>query len=353
MTGTLLVTGGGGFVGSAAARHFASQGWDVLAFDNLSRETLLGRREGPIPKGYNWQQLGGLDHVTRVKGDVRHWEEVREAAKGVDAVLHAAAQVAVTASLEDPRTDFEVNLLGTLNVLEAARRSPEDVAVLFCSTNKVYGDNVNRIPVREEATRYVYDDPAFEAGIPEAYAIDRCEHTPYGASKLGADLYVQDYARTYGMRTAAFRMSCIYGEGQSGNEDQGWVAHFALSILRGQPLTIYGDGKQVRDVLHVADLVRAYEAALGSENALRGEVFNLGGGVGNTLSLRELVSMMEELTEKEASLTYADWRPGDQKVYISDLSKAEAVLGWRPAIAPKEGMERLLDWYRARFSPGA
>lgn len=349
MTGTLLVTGGGGFVGSTAVRHFASRGWDVLAFDNLSREQLLGRAEGPIPKGYHWERLGKVDNVTRVKGDVRNLEEVRDAAKEADAILHAAAQVAITASLEDPRTDFEVNLLGTLNVLEAARGSPKDVAVLFCSTNKVYGDNVNRIPVLEEATRYVYGDPAYQAGIPETYPIDRCEHTPYGASKLGADLYVQDYARTYGMRTAAFRMSCIYGEGQSGNEDQGWVAHFALSILRGKPLTVYGDGKQVRDVLHVADLIRAYEAALESPKALQGEVFNLGGGVKNTLSLRELVDLVEDLTGEKSSLTYADWRPGDQKVYISDISKVDAVTGWRPKIGPKEGVHRLLDWYRAEF----
>ncbi len=350
MTGTLLVTGGGGFIGSHTVRLFASQGWQVTALDNLSREELLGVESGPIPKAYNWERLRKENGVTLVKGDVRHLEGLRSLTKEADAIVHAAAQVAVTTSIEDPRTDFDVNLLGTLNVLEAARLSRAEPRLLFTSTNKVYGGNVNRIPVKERGSRYGYADPRYATGIPTDFPIDSCEHTPYGVSKLAADLYVQDYAHTYGLKTVTFRMSCIYGEGQSGNEDQGWVAHFVLSILRGLPLTIYGDGKQVRDVLHVEDLVRAFQGALESDEALRGGVFNIGGGPENTLSLLELVDLVEGLTEKKASVSFSDWRSGDQKVYISDISAVEGSLGWRPEVSPQEGVSRLIDWYTSEFA---
>ena len=349
MTGTLVVTGGGGFVGSYTARHFAKDGWKVLAFDNLSRTQLLGGKPGPIPQTYNWERLGRLEGIRRVQGDVRRPEDLRPVVEGADAIVHTAAQVAVTSSLADPRTDLEVNLLGTFNVLEAARRSRSEPRLIFCSTNKVYGDNVNRIPVREEGSRYVYDDPGYGNGIPTTYSIDACEHTPYGVSKLAADLYVQDYARTYGLKTAVFRMSCIYGEGQSGNEDQGWVAHFVISILKGRPLTIYGDGKQVRDVLHVQDLARAFEAALRSESAMKGGLFNIGGGARNTTSLLELVHLMKRLTSKETALDFAEWRPGDQKVYISDILQAKETFGWEPEISPEEGVRRLVQWYANEF----
>jgi len=349
MTGTLVVTGGGGFVGSYTAQHFAKDGWKVLAFDNLSRTELLGGKPGPIPPTYNWERLGRLEGVRRVQGDVRRPEDLKPVVEGADAIVHTAAQVAVTSSLADPRTDLEVNLLGTFNVLEAARRSRSEPRLIFCSTNKVYGDNVNRIPVREGDSRYVYDDPTYRNGIPTDFSIDACEHTPYGVSKLAADLYVQDFARTYGLKTAVFRMSCIYGEGQSGNEDQGWVAHFVISILKGRPLTIYGDGKQVRDVLHVRDLVRAFHAALQTDRAMRGGVFNIGGGPDNTASLLEIVHLMKRLTGKEAPLAFAEWRPGDQKVYISDITQAKDTFGWRPEIPPEDGVARLADWYRTEF----
>lgn len=336
-------------MGSHAARYFSSRGWEAVAFDNLSRTTLLRGREGPIPSNYNWDRLQGVTGVTRVRGDVRRLGEIEGVAADADAVLHTAAQVAVTTSLEDPATDFDVNLRGTFNVLEAARRSSGNPAILFCSTNKVYGSNVNKIPVREDGSRYAYDDPAFKRGIPPDFPIDDCEHTPYGVSKLGADLYVQDYAHTYGLRTVVFRMSCIYGEGQSGNEDQGWVAHFIISILRRTPLTVYGDGKQVRDVLHVEDLVRAFYAALDSGPAIKGRVFNVGGGPENTLSLLELVDLVKTLTGKETSLQFSEWRPGDQKVYVSDVTRAIDALGWRPRISPREGVARLANWYSSEF----
>ena len=348
MRGNLLVTGGGGFIGSHAASHFASQGWRVTAFDNLSREALLGR-SGGIPAGYRWGLLHKTDGVTPVEGDIRRPEDLEAPVAEADAILHTAAQVAVTASLEDPRTDFDVNLQGTFNVLEAARRSGADPKILFCSTNKVYGGNVNGIPVKEKGSRYLFSDAAYAGGIPTDLPIDASQHTPYGVSKLAADLYVQDYAYTYGMQTASFRMSCIYGPGQSGNEDQGWVAHFILSILRGAPLTIYGDGKQVRDVLHVEDLVQAFAAGFASEEAMRGGVFNVGGGPENTLSLLELVDLVEGLSGKKADVAFEDWRSGDQKVYISDVSRAAEVLEWRPRIGPREGVSRFIDWYASEF----
>lgn len=336
-------------MGSHTAQLFARSGWDVIAFDNLSRAKMLGAREGPIPETYNWDLLARADRVTRSLGDVRRLEELKPVVDRADAIVHTAAQVAVTTSLKDPHTDFAVNLLGTFNVLEAARASSKDPKILFCSTNKVYGDNVNRIPVRDDGSRYAYADKTFTNGIPTDFPIDGCEHTPYGVSKLAADLYVQDYARTYGMKTAIFRMSCIYGEGQSGNEDQGWVAHFVISILRGEPLTIYGDGKQVRDVLHVEDLCRGFDAALRSPRALAGGVFNVGGGPKNTLSLRELIEHMKRLAGREPVLSYADWRAGDQKVYISDVSRAAEVLNWTPRIPPEEGVERLARWFQESF----
>jgi len=349
VNGSILVTGGGGFVGSHAASYFAAHGWEAIALDNLSRVELLGGREGPIPRTYNWDRLKASKGVRCVLGDIRKIDDIQPSVDQADAVIHAAAQVAVTSSLQDPRADFEVNLRGTFNVLEAARRSGRDPRIVFCSTNKVYGDNVNRIPVREESRRYAYADGRYSKGIPPDFPIDGCEHSPYGVSKLGADLYVQDYAHTYGLKTAVFRMSCIYGEGQSGNEDQGWVAHFVISLLRGLPLTIYGDGKQVRDVLHVEDLVRAFDGALNAPDATRGRVFNIGGGPENTLSLLELIDLVKGMTKTEPALSFSEWRIGDQKVYISDTSRAQEVLRWRPQISPQEGVARLARWYQGQF----
>ncbi len=265
----ILVTGGAGFIGSRIAVKLASKGHEVIALDNLSRFEVLG-------KGYSRAfeySLGLLKSygVKFVRGDVRRYSDVLEASIGVECIVHTAAQVAVTTSLKDPRLDFEVNALGTLNVLEAAR--VRDACVLYTSTNKVYGDNVNRIPLVEKETRYEYADPRYWEGIPEDFPIDLTGHTPYGVSKLAADLYVQDYHYSYGLRTGVFRMSCIYGEGQFGVEDQGWVAWFVIATLAGREITIYGDGKQVRDILYVEDLVDAIERFVFSRAS---GVFNIG-----------------------------------------------------------------------------
>ncbi|MFC7187961.1 NAD-dependent epimerase/dehydratase family protein [Halorubrum yunnanense] len=345
----VLVTGGAGFVGSHAVEYYAERGAEVTALDNLSRvETLETADESRNTAAYNWNYIAeNYPQVDRVQADVRDEERLADVVEGHDAVVHTAGQVAVTASLEDPRTDFEVNAEGTFNVLEAARNAESDPAVVMASTNKVYGDNVNEIPVREEETRYWYDDPDYDAGIPESLSIDDCEHTPYGVSKLTGDLYVQDYADRGAVDAAAFRMSCIYGPRQFGNEDQGWVAHFAISTLRDEPLTIFGDGKQVRDVLYVKDLIRAYDAFL-SDPEGKPAVYNVGGGPENTTSLLEFLDLLEAETGARTDVSFDEWREGDQKVYVSDVSRARDELDWEPEVDFETGMECFVEWWESR-----
>ena len=234
--------------------------------------------------------------------------------------------------------------MGTFNVLEAARLSKTRPCVVFCSTNKVYGDNVNRIPVRDDGKRYEFADDCFGNGISETYSTDLCEHTPYGASKLSGDVYVQDYAQRNEIDAAVFRMSCIYGTRQFGVEDQGWVAWFIIATLLDKPITIYGDGKQVRDVLYVSDLVEVYDAFIKRRDKVHHGVYNVGGGQANKMSLLELVKILQDATDKKSSLTFSEWRPSDQKVYISDISKAVRDLGWKPNISPKDGVLKLIEW---------
>jgi CDP-paratose 2-epimerase len=344
----VLVTGGGGFVGSHVVERFAKKGHEVLAIDSFARTATLGDHFlGPAVARYNWEHIANLPGVTRLEVDVRDSEAIDKATRNAEAIVHTAAQVAVTTSIRDPKTDFDINVVGTANVLEGARKSGLSPAVIFCSTNKVYGDHVNQIPVRAQPTRYEFDDPGFAQGIPESIEVDNCHHSPYGVSKLAADLYVQEYARSYGLPTAVFRMSCIYGTRQFGMEDQGWVAHFALSAIAGRPLTIYGDGKQVRDVLFVDDLVNAYEAYLSRSRQLGGRVFNIGGGTDFTLSLLELLSLLESRLNRRIAVSYSDWRPADQRVYISDIRRVREELGWSPRVTPKEGIQRLVGWAQA------
>lgn len=345
----LLVTGGAGFIGSHAAEHFAARGYAVRVLDNLSRAKLLGRDDRNAR--FNWDLLAARGDVELVEGDVTDRALVEEMTADVDVILHAAAQTAVTTSVVDPAPDFASNAIGTFHVLEGARRSGRKPAIIYCSTNKVYGENVNSVGLVEGDTRYRFED-SFAHGIPESFSIDRCEHTPYGCSKLTGDLYVQDYAHLYGLKTGVFRMSCIYGTRQFGVEDQGWLAWFTIAVLTGQPLTIFGDGKQVRDVLWVDDLVRAYEAFL--ESDLEHGVFNMGGGAGHTLSLLELLDLLRARTGATIDPAFADWRPSDQKVYVSDIRHVERTLGWRPSTTPEAGVDALLGWveaHRDRFTP--
>jgi CDP-paratose 2-epimerase len=332
----IFIAGGAGFIGSNAANYFLRKGERVTIYDNMSRLN--------VELNARWLRDLHGDNVTLVRGDVRDPEGLRRAAEGAEVVLNCAAQVAVTASLGDPTADFEVNARGTLNLLELARGLRTDPIFVFASTNKCYGENVNAIPVSEEESRYSFADEKFVDGIPEGFSVDQTGHSPYGCSKLAADLYVQDYARTYGLRTVVFRLSCVYGPRQFGNEDQGWVCHFVASALLGRPLTIYGSGKQVRDILYVDDLVEAFDSVLRSISTSRGNVFNMGGGPENTVSLLELIEHLEKLLGRKVPHSFSEWRPEDQKVYYSDIRKARRVLGWSPRVGKWDGVGRLLSW---------
>ncbi|MBD3307230.1 NAD-dependent epimerase/dehydratase family protein [candidate division KSB3 bacterium] len=338
----LLITGGAGFIGSHVAERYARKGHEIVIFDNLSRATLLKKMSfDPLS---NWKYLAKYPNIQRIKGDVRHQEALDEIVPQVDVIVHAAAQTAVTTSVVEPAQDFTTNVLGTFHLLEAARRSPVPPAIIFCSTNKVYGDNVNAVEIEQAARRYQFC-PAFQQGISERFSTDLCEHTPYGCSKLTGDLYMQDYAHLYGLKIGVFRMSCIYGPRQMGVEDQGWVAWFTIAALSGKPITIYGDGKQVRDVLYIDDLLEAYDAFLRSD--LRHGVYNIGGGSQHTLSLLELLDLLEASTGKRCQVQFSAWRPSDQKVYISDIAKIRNELHWSPTISPEAGVQRVVEWVRA------
>lgn len=327
-----FITGGAGFIGANSADYFLKKGHEVVVYDNLSR---VGGQAN-----LDWLRERHGNRLRFVHGDVRDYELLARAITGADVVFHLASQVAVTSSVLDPRTDFQINALGTFNVLEAVRHSCPGAAVLYASTNKVYG-GMEEVAITAEGKRYAYAN--FPLGIPESYPLDF--HSPYGCSKGAGDQYTVDYARIYGLRTLVFRQSCIYGPRQFGVEDQGWVAHFVIAAALNRPITIYGDGRQVRDLLHVNDLIRAYELGLERIDLLRGQVFNVGGGPANTLSVwTEFGPLLESLAGRPLAVTYSDWRPGDQRVFVADVSKATEMLGWQPAISPEEGIRQLYNW---------
>ena len=315
----VLITGGAGFIGSNLAERLLSEGAHVRVFDDLSRSG--------VQHNLDWlRSLPGFARLEFVRGDIRNATAIAEAARDATEIYHLAAQVAVTTSVVDPRSDFDTNALGTLNVLEAARASGRNPFLLFTSTNKVYG-SLESVSVRAEQTQYRAEDPSFR-GVNESQPLDF--HSPYGCSKGSADQYVRDYARIYKLPTVVFRMSCIAGPRQFGNEDQGWVAHFLYSILAGRPITVYGDGRQVRDVLHVSDLLDAMQAARNNIARTSGEVFNVGGGPDRAVSVLEMLRSAAAETGKQPRLLYRDVRPGDQPLYVSDISKISRVTGWQP-----------------------
>lgn len=328
----IFVTGGAGFIGCNSADHFLQRGHQVVIFDNLSR--------AGTPANLRWLQDRHADNLIFVEGDVRDYEALSRAVAGADVVLHLASQVAVTSSVEDPREDFEINALGTFNALEAVRRQAPEATFLYASTNKVYG-GMESVAIVERDDRYAYAD--FPQGIPESAPLDF--HSPYGCSKGAGDQYTIDYARIYGLKTVSFRQSCIYGPRQFGVEDQGWVAHFVIAAVLDRPITIYGDGRQVRDVLHISDLIRAYEAAIERIDEVSGEAINVGGGPHNTLSIwTEFGPLLAELKGQSVPVEYESWRPGDQRVFIADVRKARRLLGWRPSVSPREGIADLFQW---------
>jgi CDP-paratose 2-epimerase len=328
---SILVTGGAGFVGSNLADALLSAGKRVIVADNFSREG--------VRMNAAWLKRRHGDRVRIETADVRDAARVAALVQGCRQVFHLAAQVAVTTSLADPRADLETNVLGTFNVLEAARGMKDPPALLFTSTNKVYG-GMDDVRVALDGDRYVYADG--RPGIAEDARLDF--HSPYGCSKGAADQYVHDYARIYGVPAVVFRMSCIYGTRQFGTEDQGWVAHFGRAMLRGEPLTIYGDGCQVRDILWIDDLVRAMRLAMEKIDAVSGEVFNLGGGHRNAVSVAGVIERLRDITGVQVPITRADWRPGDQKIYVSDTARAERVLGWKAETSWQAGLEKLAGW---------
>ena len=329
----ILITGGAGFIGSNLADRLAGEGHQIVIFDALSR--------AGVERNLKWLKERHGSGVVSIVGDVRDEDEVARAAADVKAVVHFAAQVAVTTSLADPREDFDINVRGTINVLDAVRLRAEPVPVIFASTNKVYGDladlEVESLHDRHEPKSYVA-----RRGIDESRPLDF--HTPYGCSKGAADQYVLDYCRSFGIPTVVFRMSCIYGQRQMGTEDQGWVAHFLIRALEGRPVTIYGDGKQVRDILDVSDAVDAYVRALDRIESVQGRAFNLGGGPQNAVSLIELVDEIGGLIGRDVNLRFEDWRKGDQHWYVSDTHSAEAALGLRKPRPWRDGMARLAEW---------
>jgi CDP-paratose 2-epimerase len=332
-----LVTGGAGFIGTNLANRLLEEGERVRVVDNLSRPG--------VERNLRWLRRRHGERLEVLVGDLCEPGMAASAVRGVEAVFHLAAQVAVTTSLEDPVLDFDVNLIGTINVLEAARTQRRPPAVLFTSTNKVYG-GLEDVELRATGRRY---EPVEEAirrnGISEARRLDFC--TPYGCSKGAADQYVLDYAKSFGLRAAVFRMSCIYGPHQCGNEDQGWVAHFALSAMEGRPITLYGDGRQVRDVLFAEDLVEAFLLAREEIDELSGRAYNMGGGPANAVSLLDVVERLGELRGEAPEVSFGDWRQGDQRYYVTDARRFGADTGWRPRVDAEEGIGRLYEWLAA------
>lgn len=332
----ILITGGAGFIGCNLADAFSMDGHEVVVVDNLSRPG------SAVNLDWLRRHHPGLRFAC---ADVRDAQAILSCFRNhadLDAVIHLASQVALTTSIADPRLDFEVNAFGTFNVLEAVRTEAPAAVLAYASTNKVYGA-LERLPVVQRDGRY--ELPSHPHGIPEEQPLDL--HSPYACSKGAGELYVRDYGRVYGLHTIILRQSCIYGPHQFGIEDQGWVAWFVLAALSGRPITVYGDGRQVRDVLAIGDLIRAYRAVLVTP-AASGETINVGGGPANTLSVwTELGPLLERLSGRTLRVSFADWRCGDQRVFVSDIRRARRVLGWTPHIPPTQGIEALCAWVQS------
>ena len=329
----ILITGGAGFIGCNAAHRFLQRGAQVTIYDNLSRRGSISNLD--------WLRAQhGAASFRLIQADLREADRLVVAARGQDVILHYAGQVAVTTSVQNPRGDFEDNALGTFNALEAARLSGSNPIFMYSSTNKVYG-GMEYLGLVESETRYAYRDHLY--GISEEFPLDF--HSPYGCSKGAGDQYVRDYARIYGLRTVVFRQSAIYGPRQFGVEDQGWIAWFIIAAVTGRPITIYGDGKQVRDVLYIDDLIDAYESAIAKIDRVAGQVFNIGGGVDNTLTIwTETGPLLEKLLGHPVPIERSDWRPGDQRICVMDIRKAQTALDWMPRISVTEGVTKLYQW---------
>jgi CDP-paratose 2-epimerase len=333
----VLITGGAGFIGTNLAHRLLTAGRPVIVFDNLSRPG--------VERNLRWLRdtHGRLLRVDLA--DVRDRAAVQRAVSSAGQVVHLASQVAVTTSLLDPLYDFDVNARGTLNVLSALNTLSDPPPLLYTSTNKVYGC-LDDIALEQDGRRYrPLDGRVRERGIDENRPLDF--HSPYGCSKGAADQYVLDYARTFGLRALVFRMSCIYGPHQFGTEDQGWVAHFLIRALRGEPVTLFGNGMQVRDLLFVEDVVEAIELAFHHIDDVSGHAFNMGGGPSNTTSLLEVMELIGAVAGVRPHILFDDWRPADQRYYVSDATRFTALTGWRPRTGIATGIGRLHQWLAA------
>ncbi len=333
MAKNIVITGGAGFIGSNYARRLISKGEKVTIFDNLSRK-------GADTNLLLLQKDLGKQSFQFINGDIRDAEKVNKIIRGKDVIVHLAAQVAVTSSVQQPKMDFEINAGGTFNVLEAARRAGNQPIVLYASTNKVYG-GLEDLKIKEEEARYRLED--FPYGISENRGLDF--HSPYGCSKGSGDQYTHDYYRIYQVPTIVFRQSCIYGYHQFGVEDQGWVAWFLIALIKDLPLTIYGDGKQVRDILFIDDLMDIYDLSIANIDKSAGKIYNIGGGADQSLSVWcEFSHILQNLIGKEIHVNFSGWRPGDQKVYISDIRKFQNDMQWSPKVNIEEGIDKLFVW---------
>ncbi|MET1756650.1 NAD-dependent epimerase/dehydratase family protein [Novosphingobium sp. RD2P27] len=334
MTKTVLITGGAGFIGSNLADRLVSDGCRVRIFDALARPG--------VERNLEWLSGRHGDLIEPVIADVRNGDALAAAVRGADVAFHFAAQVAVTTSMVDPASDLAININGTFNLLEAARLASNSVPVIFASTNKVYGDLVQFGSELTEGGHYPANAQLAASGVPESQPLDF--HTPYGCSKGAADQYVLDYARSYDLPTAVLRMSCVYGERQMGTEDQGWVAHFLIRALQGEPVTLYGDGHQVRDILYVGDAVAAYLGVWRNIDRLKGQVFNLGGGPANAVSLRALLDHIAQTLNSRVNIEMSDWRPGDQRWFVADTRALDGALGLPAKLDWRVGVARLAGW---------
>ncbi len=340
----VLITGGAGFIGSFIAEYYVEKDCEIVLFDNMSRSQFQPKSGKTYD--YNWRHLNKYPGITRYPGDVRDYESLETAAEDVDVIFHAAAQTQISLSLADPIEDLSSNILGSFNVLEIARRSPKRPAIIFLSTSKVYGINPNKLKIHEQDGFMLFKGD-YEAGIPETYPTDGYGHTPFGVSKLAADLYMQEMSHIYGLKVGIFRLSTVYGPRQFGIEEQAWVSKMALDVLLGRPLNIEGDGRITRDLLYVKDLIPAFDAFLNS--GFQQGVFNLGGGKENLMTPLKLIDILAEKTGKALKPNHIDAQPYEQKVFYSDNSKAARMLHWQPVTCTEEGLEAIIKWIEDNF----
>lgn len=333
----LLITGGCGFLGSNLAHYGIEQGWDITIFDNLSR---LGSEQNLV-----W--LRSCGNFSFVHGDIRNKNDIETLVKKLrpDVVFHLAGQVAMTTSIDNPYKDFEINAMGSLNLLDSLRKYSSHTAVLYSSTNKVYGD-LEQYSYTETDTRYICDE--YPDGFPETITLDF--HSPYGCSKGSADQYMLDYSRIFGLNTTVFRHSSMYGSRQFATYDQGWIGWFcqqAVAQLKNpdaKPFTISGNGKQVRDILHAEDMANLYFSAANSPDKVNGQAYNIGGSIQQSLSLLELFDILND--ELSINLRYQELsvRQSDQKVFVADISKIQQAIGWKPHVSSREGIKKMVTW---------